>query len=349
MHKTVVIWLGAALGASATAVSGPLAGQQPERYELAGERVAIYNLAGQLRVVPGSGRTVSVSVSRGGEDASRLRIESGALEGRETLRVLFPGDRIVYREIGRGSRSQMRVREDGTFGRAGRRVTVAGSGEGTRAYADLTVSVPAGREVAVYLGVGKAHASGVEADLLLDTHAGSVTVERHRGSLNVDTGSGRVEVADVEGDLLVDTGSGGVRATGVRGDRILIDTGSGGVIGSELRSERLLVDTGSGRIELSGVSAQEVSLDTGSGGVELELTGGIRELLVDTGSGGVTLRVPEGLGARFDVETGSGGIESDLPLSVSRAGRSHLQGTLGDGSGRIHIETGSGGVRILRR
>lgn len=326
-----------------------LEGQEIERHELAGDRIAIWNLAGAVQVVGGTGSSVVVEVARGGEDAGRLTIRTGPLEGVETLRVLYPGDRVVYRDAGRGSRSQIRVRDDGTFGREGRRVTVAGSGGGVRAHADLTVRVPSGKEVAVYLGIGSADASGLEANLLLDTHSASVTAREIRGFLSVDTGSGRVEASGIEGDLVVDTGSGGIDVSGVRGGRINLDTGSGRVTGADLRADELRVDTGSGRIALTGVAATDLRLDTGSGGVELELVSDVRSLEVDTGSGGVVLRVPETLGARLEIETGSGSIDSEMPIEMTRSGRGRLSGRIGDGDGLVRIETGSGSVRILGR
>lgn len=347
MRHTIVLTLAAP--ALLMVVDRPAVAQQAERHELRGDRVAVYNLAGEVRIVRGSGSAVTVGVTRGGEDAVRLRIETGLREGTASLRVVYPGDRIVYPELGRGSRSRLHVREDGTFGDGGRQVTVAGTGSGLRAHADLTIAVPAGRQVAVHHGAGQIAVTRVDADLLVDAAAGRVTAEGTRGFLNVDTGSGSVEVRDAEGDIRVDTGSGGVDLTGVRSRRLYVDTGSGRVTGTGIRSEEILVDTGSGGIRLSDVRATDIRLDTGSGGVELDLASDVRSLQIDTGSGGVTLRAPAELGAELDIETGSGGIDFDLPVTVSRAGRRHLVGRIGDGSGHIRIETGSGGVRLLGR
>jgi DUF4097 and DUF4098 domain-containing protein YvlB len=71
-------------------------------------------------------------------------------------------------------------------------------------------------------------------------------------------------------------------------------------------------------------------------------------LSVETGSGDVAIVAPSGIGAQLEIETGSGDIESDFPLSVTRSGRHHLIGTIGDGRGRVSVETGSGGVRLLK-
>ena len=87
-------------------------------------------------------------------------------------------------------------------------------------------------------------------------------------------------------------------------------------------------------------------VDTGSGSVEIDLSADVDRLGVDTGSGGVTIGVPSTLGAELSIETGSGGIDADIPITVKRSGRRSLTGSIGDGKGRITIETGSGGVRL---
>jgi lia operon protein LiaG len=57
--------------------------------------------------------------------------------------------------------------------------------------------------------------------------------------------------------------------------------------------------------------------------------------------------VPDSFGASVDIDTGSGGIELDMPITMRRWQRDHVQGTIGDGGGRLLIDTGSGSVRIL--
>lgn len=347
--RAVVPW-GLALAGVGIMVA-PAAGQE-EEFRVEGSDVAVYNLAGQVRILAGSGPDVTVLVSRRGDDAGQLRVETGDLGGRATLRVIYPDDRIVYPGMGRGSSTDMRVRSDGTFGHGGRggdRVRISGSGGGLEAWADMTIRVPRGRSLSVYLGAGESEAEGVEGNLRIDTGSGRVSASRIAGSLLVDTGSGSVEVLDVDGDVTVDTGSGSVRVSDVRGERLAVDTGSGSVSGRGFTVGSLNVDTGSGSVDLDEIASADVYVDTGSGSVELGLLRDVDELLVDTGSGGVTLVVPEDMGAEVEIETGSGGIDVDLPVQIRSMRRSYMRGTLGDGAGRIVIDTGSGGVRIVRR
>jgi len=337
-----------ALAALVAAASAPAEAQQAESYALRGGRVAIHNLAGEVRLTGGSGGEVVVEVARGGADASALRVVRTREEGGDRLLVSPPGDRVVYPRLGRSSRSTLSVREDGTLGRGGRRVTVTGSGSGTEAYADLTVRVPAGRSVTLHQGVGKVEVANVDGDLRVNTSSASVATADTRGSLTVDVGSGSVRVERAVGDVDVDTGSGSVRMADVRGRRIRIDTGSGSVNGQSLTTDDLEVDVGSGGVQLSGVSAGEVKVDTGSGAVQLALAGPARSVKIDTGSGGVRLAVPASFGAELAIDTGSGGIQVDVPAQAQTVRRSQYRGRIGDGSGRVEIDTGSGGVRVTR-
>jgi hypothetical protein len=340
-------WL---LGVAAALVCLPVGAQEVER--ISGREVAIYNIAGRVELVRGSGSEVVVRIDRGGRDAELLSIETGDMRGRETLRVIYPDDEIVYPEMGRGSNTSLHVRADGTFsdggGSRGDRVRIRGRGDGLEAWADLVVEVPAGREIELNLAVGEVQADGLEADVSIDTGSGAVTALDIAGSLEVDTGSGSVVIRGVEGDLIVDTGSGRVEVSDVRGREVGIDTGSGGVRGYGISADVVGVDTGSGSIELESVSASEVVLDTGSGSIDIELLTDIDRLDADTGSGSVTVRAPAGLGATVEIETGSGGIDLDFPLEVRTIRRDHVRGTIGDGRGEINIDTGSGGVRLLR-
>ena len=332
-----------------------LAGQQAERYTIEGGDVAIYNLAGEVRVEPGSG-SVRAELTRGGADAGKLKVLSSEIDGWESLRVVYPADQIQYGPLAEGS-TQLRVRDNGTFGgrehdedgrQRGRRVTITNRGGGLDAHADLRVTVPPGKRVAIYLAVGKVSVSNVEGDLWVDAASAPVTTSGTRGELDIDVGSGAVKVTGASGELSVDTGSGLVAVSSIQGEKISIETGSGDVTASGVRSNELSVSTGSGDIEVTNLVAPQVSLETGSGSVAADVQGEVWNVDVQTGSGDVTLKLPPALGANVDIETSSGDIETDYAVSVTRHARDHLTGRIGDGRGKISIETGSGGIKLLK-
>ena len=333
-----------------------LPAQQAERYTVTGSDVAIYNLAGEIRVEPGPGPSVVAEVTRGGAEASKVKVMRSEIEGRQTLRFVYPGDRIQYGKLSDGSSTQLRVRDDGTFSdsheeesrrKEGRRVTIAGRG-GLDAHADLRVTVPAGKQVAVYLAVGKVAITNVEGNLSVDAASAPVTSSNTRGELHIEVGSGAVQVTQSRGELSIDTGSGAVSVSDIRGEQVSIETGSGEVTGTDIRSAQLSVETGSGDIRVGNLIAPQVALETGSGAVTADVSGELWNLKVETGSGDITLRVPPTIGAEVDIETSSGDIETDFEVSVTRHARDHLTGRIGDGRGKIDIETGSGGIKLVK-
>lgn len=338
----------ARLAMLATAVmAAPLAGQRVERFAITGSPAVVHNLAGEVTVAAGSGSGVVVEVTRGGADAARLRV---ARDG-NAVRVAFPGDRVIYERMGARSRSTLSVRPDGSIGGGmrSRQVTVSGSGSGTRAYADVRVLVPAGRSVQVHQGVGRVQVANVNGELKVHTAAAAVRAQGTRGTLEVEVGSGAVEVRDAQGNVAVSTGSGAVTLGAVRGTRVEVETGSGAVTATDVRAQNLSIDVGSGRVQASGISARDLLVDTGSGAVDLALVADAQNVTIDTGSGGVTLSLPASFGADVAISTGSGGINVDVPVTRRQADRDSFRGRIGDGNGRMEIETGSGGVRIRRR
>jgi lia operon protein LiaG len=329
--------------------------QQTERVVLDGRTVAIYNLVGTLKVEGGGGDQVVVEVTRVGRDAGRLKTETGEVRGRTTLRIRYPEDRIVYPQLAYMGRSTFSVNEDGTFGDGGdrgwsdrRRVEVRSGGDGLEAHADLHVLVPRGRTLYLRNGVGEATIDNVEGQVNVSTSSSRVRASRIRGSLSLESGSGGVEVSDVTGDVSIESGSGGATVEGVRGGTLHMDVGSGSLRGRTIDVTELVADVGSGGLRLGAVKTPKLHLETGSGGSDVELISAVDDVHIETGSGGVTLRIPSSTGAMFDIETGSGGIDTDFDVKVARVERRALHGTVGDGRGRIHIEAGSGTVRVIK-
>ena len=340
------------------ALPGRLPAQQAERYTVLGGEVAVYNLVGEIKVESGGGPGVTAEVTRGGADAGKIKVEKGELDGRPTLRFIYPSDRIKYARQSAGSSTQLRVRENGTFADnddddedhkkdEGRRVTITGN-SGLDAYADLRLIVPSGKELEVYLAVGKVAVSNVEGQLKIDAASAPVTSANTRGELRISVGSGGVQVTQSRGELSVNTGSGAVAATDVRGESINIETGSGEVTASDIRSSELSIQTGSGDIRVGNLQAPKLSLETGSGLVSADVSGELWNVEVKTGSGDITLKVPPTIGAEVDIETSSGDIETDFEVAITRHARDHMTGRIGDGRGKIDIETGSGEVKLVK-
>ncbi len=341
------------IAAVAVASVSTRASAQGERIALPGSEVAIYNLVGSISAIAGSGRDVTVTVARAGKDAAQLRVEHGQVAGRETLRVIYPSRRITFGDDRHwGNRTTLRVNDDGTFDDdddRGSRVEISGNSGGLEAHADLTVAVPAGKEIHLHLAVGDVSVTNVNGDVSVNVDGANVTTTGTKGSLTLDTGSGEVSITDAQGNVNLDSGSGSVTLTRITGDRLVVDAGSGRMRADAINSKRINLDLGSGGATLKNITATDLKLDCGSGSTEIDLASDINLLDIDSGSGSVTVWIPAALGARVDIDAGSGGIDLGVPVSVTRMEEDHVTGTIGDGQGTIRIDAGSGGVHLRKR
>ena len=340
---------------AAALIAAALAGSAHARaftFTLSGDDASIWNAAGLVRLEAASGSNIEIEVTTQGRDADQLRIDNAPLDNHPTLRVLYPTNRIVYPPLGRWSNTTTSVHPNGTWGKglggwSSRRIEIKGGGSGTEAWADLVIRVPRGRKLSVHSIAGSGEVRNVDGRLLIDGGSGGVNVEQCSGELKIDIGSGAVKVAGFEGVLDIDTGSGSVDVSDVRGASVRLDTGSGGVAGQRITTSDLYVDTGSGSVSMLALDAKKGKIDTGSGGVTLALLNRTADLDIDTGSGSVRVSVPPDFGATVYLKTGSGDIRTELPMKIDVKDDGVLRGSVGDGAGRLGVDTGSGGVTLL--
>lgn len=363
-------------------------GQLLERRTLTGDAVTVHNLVGEVRVVPTSGARAEVAVVRNGRDADDLRLEFRREGEWDAVRVIYPDSRIVYAPMGRLSRSEWSTTGDRVFAdlvpSGSRRITIAGSGSGVRAQADITLHLPSGGRVAVHQAAGSVELENVDGEVLVTARTASVEARRIEGPVTVDGRSGRVRISGVQGDLRVGVRSGSVEAHGVRGDRIEltarsgsveatdltfegadlgarsgrvrvegarggrlhVHTRSGRILGDEVEVDELLLDTRSGGAELRRLAAGTFRAESRSGAVDLDLVRQTASGRVQTRSGRITLRVPRGFGAELDLQS-RGSIRVDAPSSVEEQTRDRFRGRLGAGGGPLEIRARSGGIRIV--
>ncbi|HEX4560898.1 MAG TPA: DUF4097 family beta strand repeat-containing protein [Gemmatimonadales bacterium] len=335
--------------ASASAVTA-----QNGTYPIKGDDLAIYNLAGLLRVEPATGSDVVVVVQTGGADAGRLKVATGVVREHDGLRVIYPEDVIVYPVLGRHSNTTMDVNDDGTFGiegdeRAGHRVRIRGDGSGLEAWADLTVRIPAGKTVHLRVGVGNATVTNVDGVIKVSVGSSDVSATGVKGTLVLSTGSGDIHVTDATAELKLETGSGDVTLSRITNSGLKVETGSGDVTGDHVTTGKLVLSSGSGTITVGAVKAAMISLETGSGDVDIGLVDGIETLEGSTGSGTITLSVPSTLGADVELDTGSGEIDlGGVEVKVRKLRNDHLSGTIGSGGGTIKLEAGSGDINLRK-
>jgi hypothetical protein len=168
--------------------------------------------------------------------------------------------------------------------------------------------------------------------------------------LEIGTGDGSVEIEPLHGRLDVRTGDGSILLRGARGDMHLA-TGDGGIDGEDLDG-RFRASTQDGHIRVSG-RFDVLDLSSGDGRVIADVEPGsvVREAWsVHTGDGPLLLRLPDGLKADLEAQTGDGHITMNMPVEFSGDwNRSHLRGTLNGGGAPLRLHTGDGSIRVEKR
>jgi DUF4097 and DUF4098 domain-containing protein YvlB len=154
--------------------------------------------------------------------------------------------------------------------------------------------------------------------------SGDVRVERCGADLSVHSTSGTIEAFDIEGSVEGATVSGRLTLKGIGGE-VSASTTSGDIT-IEHRSGDLTIETISGNIRARSTAEDHLSATSLSGTIELAVrTDAIGEVIL---------------------ETFSGDIETDAPVRVRKHSRRRLVGQMGDGNGKLEIETHSGDIIV---
>ena len=161
--------------------------------------------------------------------------------------------------------------------------------------------------------------------------------------LNASSGSGDITNDGIGANAKLSTGSGNIHATGLQGG-FTVSTGSGDIYAEQTGSGDVRARTGSGNIELRNLNGG-LRADTGSG--DVKVAGAPTSLWrLQTGSGNVELW-PGSAAFTLEASTGSGSIHTDREmLTQGIENRHHITGKIGGGGPTVHIETGSGDIRV---
>jgi DUF4097 and DUF4098 domain-containing protein YvlB len=205
-------------------------------------------------------------------------------------------------------------------------------GGGTSAH--LALKIPRRSDLEVETVSAEITIEGIDGELATESVSGSVHVDGGPRAVDVETVSGNVEIAAEAAEISVESVSGRVVVRGA--------------------ARRLDVDSVSGWVEVTGENLLRADIQNVSGTIDVNVSlaaGG--DLDVSSHSGTVELRLPASTSARFDVTTFSGRIDNDLGPAARKVSRytpqKELEFTLGEGDGRVKIESFSGNVKLMAR
>lgn len=183
----------------------------------------------------------------------------------------------------------------------------------------------------------------ISAPLVIDGVSG--------GNIEINTISGKARINARTPSLKVDSVSGGIELAG-HVNRANLQTVSGDILAPVLGSTASL-QTISGRIQAAGGPWQQFSLSTVSGDVQLTnaTTTADGEVSIDSMSGDVQLQLSPDSSGSLHASSFSGDLRSDFgsPKQAEHGPGSSLDVRLGEGNGKIRIETFSGDLHISKQ
>jgi hypothetical protein len=226
----------------------------------------------------------------------------------------------------------------------------------------LRVSLPSGIGLIVETASADINISDLENNIKIDGSSADVCLDNIRGAIDMHLSSGDVEAIEINGGLSLSGSSSDFKIEKAMGDISVSVTSGDGTI--DLAEGNLDVSTSSGDIKIfdlhGNLEAQTTSGDIQAlnidGSVNVETISGeaiLRQLKSDEGiyyietvSGDITCEIDRGFSGRVSLETVSGDIDSNIDMDITEFSGSFMQGSTGDGHGRIKLVTISGDIML---
>jgi len=184
----------------------------------------------------------------------------------------------------------------------------------------------------------------VEGELICDLSSGDVDVFGHTGNIRINGKSSDVHIDALKGDLDIRTSSGDGKIDGVKGS-VIMEASSGDSRIYNIDGD-LDVHTSSGDIYADGVSGS-LRAESSSGDIRLSaLSAAEGDFDIESVSGDVTMEISPEFSGRLSLRSSSGDINSRLAADIQSLSDSRLAGNIGNGKGRLNVNTSSGDIRI---
>lgn len=149
-------------------------------------------------------------------------------------------------------------------------------------------------------------------------------------SVNCSSSYGPIKLTDIKGDVESKTSYGSVKCYNVEGT-MSFKTSYGSITCRDVSSVRLTAKSGYGDIDVAcSISCPaEIAAD------------------VVTSYGDIEFVTPPEFGGEVSLRTSFGTIRTERPIRViGEISTKELKGTVGEGSGKLHLKTGYGSIRI---
>jgi DUF4097 and DUF4098 domain-containing protein YvlB len=186
----------------------------------------------------------------------------------------------------------------------------------------------------------------------VETSYGSITCEDFSdGDFHLKSENGRVTVAHGSvGECDASSSYGSVICTDVKGDPIKLSSGNGSLEATNVDARNLSLSTSYGAIKARQITTADVTAHSGNGSIDIvcsEACPGDMKVEVKNGYGSIDFTAPPQFAGQVRLSTEYGSVRTARPVTVSgEIDKKNINGTIGEGAGSIHLETGNGSVDL---
>ena len=208
-------------------------------------------------------------------------------------------------------------------------------------------------------------------NITVKTSSGSITAEIIKGSAQLTTSYGSIICTDMsDGDVILKTSSGNIKLSNISFGDCDAHTSYGSIVSDELTGKSIKLHSGSGSISVTDSSANMTNLSTsygritcrqitinditaksGSGNLDIACSDSTPdEIVADlvTSYGSIEFAAPQNFAGQVDLSTSYGSIRTGRPITISgEISKKKLNGTMGEGNGKLYMQTGSGSINLI--
>ena len=209
------------------------------------------------------------------------------------------------------------------------------------------------------------------SSITVKSSSGSITTEIIKGPAQLTTSYGSITCTDMsDGDLKLKTSSGKIRLSNASFSNCDAHTSYGSIVSNDLNGKSIKLHSGSGSINLTDSSADTTNLSTsygritcrqittkditaksGSGNLDIECSESTPdEIVADlvTSYGSIDFTAPQNFAGQVDMSTSYGSVKTSRTITISgQISKKNLSGTIGEGTGKLHLQTSSGSINLL--
>jgi DUF4097 and DUF4098 domain-containing protein YvlB len=199
---------------------------------------------------------------------------------------------------------------------------------------------------------GSITAEIIKGPTQLTTSYGSITcTDMSDGDLKLKTSSGKIRISNASFvNCDAHTSYGSIASNDLEGKLIKLHSGSGSIDVTESSADTTNLSTSYGRISCRKITTKEITAKSGSGNLDITCSDSTPdEIVADlvTSYGSIDFTAPQNFTGQVDLSTSYGSVRTSRPITVSgKISKKKLSGTIGEGTGRLHMQTSSGSINL---